>query len=566
MDNNNIDNRNNDKDNNNIKKSKTPIIVGFDPGLTVGIAILDLNGDLVYLNSFKEIAKSDIINIIMEHGNAVLIATDVEQVPKAVKKLASSLNAKTFSPKNDVPVSYKQEIVTNFLNNAGEFNFKNGNDNNSIGTNFHSSNSYVSSSSSSSVDAHGRDSLAAAIIAYNNYKKKLNQLERKFLEAKMDLNSIDKEDFINENFYEILNQAKSLLILDNPISEAISIVFKNYGIIDDESSVEDNNSKNNINNINNINNSFNDNSVGEANNQNQTNQNQINLLNNSNSSHSENSLFSDSDAGLVDDLDNDDIISMEEIVALEGKITKLKNINKSQEKLLKNQNKLIEDLKNKNKSSLENIDKKDEKIAKLEKELKELNLKESKAILKDKELASKIQLLKNIQNKYKEEKELRESLEEKLNKRLVLDDFDELSMFTPIKIIDSFTKSGLSEANNTFKLKKDDVIYLKSLKGGGSQTAKFIVDLGIKAIIKGTNNESFPSQAEEVFETEGVAILDENDLDIKFFDDYAVADSKELDGKLVNWSKKQEEKTTKKAEDNLLNVINEYRVERKREL
>nr|WP_156314740.1 DUF460 domain-containing protein [Methanobrevibacter arboriphilus] len=27
---------------------KTPIIVGFDPGLTVGLAILDLNGNLLF--------------------------------------------------------------------------------------------------------------------------------------------------------------------------------------------------------------------------------------------------------------------------------------------------------------------------------------------------------------------------------------------------------------------------------------------------------------------------------------------------------------------------------------
>ncbi|WP_225370553.1 hypothetical protein [Methanobrevibacter arboriphilus] len=60
-----------------------------------------------------------------------------------------------------------------------------------------------------SMDAHKRDSLSAAILAYKNYENKLNQLERKFLEAKINLNSIDKEDVVNENYYEILNQAKS---------------------------------------------------------------------------------------------------------------------------------------------------------------------------------------------------------------------------------------------------------------------------------------------------------------------------------------------------------------------
>lgn len=66
-------------------KAKNPIIVGFDPGLTVGLAILDLNGNLLFLDSFKEISKSEIITKIMELGRAILIATDVENPPKAVK-------------------------------------------------------------------------------------------------------------------------------------------------------------------------------------------------------------------------------------------------------------------------------------------------------------------------------------------------------------------------------------------------------------------------------------------------------------------------------------------------
>lgn len=524
-------------------KAKNPIIVGFDPGLTVGLAILDLNGNLLFLDSFKEISKSEIITKIMELGRAILIATDVENPPKAVKKLASSLNAKIFSPKSDISVSYKNEIVTDFLKNSAGFSIdSNSNANNNIGgnnnknsntnknsnnykstdfandSNRYSHSKYNPNSNHGSVDAHERDSLAAGIIAYNNYKNKLTQLERKFLEAKMDLNSIDKEDIINENYYEILNQAKSFLINDNPISDSITMAFEIYNLIDTEhddmvgahgEKIED------INDTNNINNKLN-----------------------------------------IEERGDD----------LEDTLYKLKNINKSQEKQIKNQDNLIKKLKNKNKSLSQDSSEKDEKIAKIEKDLNELKLKESKAILKDKEVASKIKLLKTIQLKYKEEKELRKSLEEKLNKRLKLDDFNELSIVTPIKIINSFTKNGLKEANHLFKLKRGDVIYLSSSEGGGSQTAKFITDLGIKAIILSKNNKNIPPQAEEVFENKEIPILNEDDLDIKFFDDYAVADSKILDGKISKWKEQSKEKIAEKAQDNLLNVINEYRLERKRDL
>jgi len=506
-------------------KAKNPIIVGFDPGLTVGLAILDLNGNLLFLDSFKEISKSEIIKKIMELGSAILIATDVENPSKAVKKLTSSLNAKIFSPKSDIPVSYKNEIVNDFLKNSTGFSIdSNSNANNNINGNTHNHNS-----NQGSVDAHERDSLAAGIIAYNNYKNKLTQLEKKFLEAKMDVNLIDKEDIINENYYEILNQAKSFLINDNPISDSIAMAFEIYGLIGTESNdMESFNSKNDdMNNINNHNDS-----------------NKTNNINNTNNK-----------IDIEEKYDN-----------LENTLHKLKNINKSQEKQIKNQDKLLEKLKNKNKSLSQELSEKNEKIAKIKKNLKKLELKESKAILKDKEVASKIKLLKTIQLKYKEEKELRKSLEEKLNKRLKLDDFNELSIVTPIKIIDSFTKNGLNEANHLFKLKRGDVIYLSSCEGGGSQTAKFIADLGIKAIILSKNNANIPPQAEEVFENEKIPILNEDDLDIKFFDDYGVADSKILDKMISRWKEQSKEKINKKAQNELLNVINEYRLERKRDL
>jgi hypothetical protein len=38
------------------------IIVGFDPGLTVGLAILDLEGKILFIGSFKEISRADVIS------------------------------------------------------------------------------------------------------------------------------------------------------------------------------------------------------------------------------------------------------------------------------------------------------------------------------------------------------------------------------------------------------------------------------------------------------------------------------------------------------------------------
>lgn len=81
------------------------------------------------------------------------------------------------------------------------------------------------------------------------------------------------------------------------------------------------------------------------------------------------------------------------------------------------------------------LNEKDQKIYLIGKNPKELKLKESKAILRDKKVASKIKLLKTIQKCIKKKKNL--------NKRLALDDSNELAIFTLIKITKLFTKMVL---------------------------------------------------------------------------------------------------------------------------
>lgn len=483
---------------------KTPIIVGFDPGLNVGIAILDLNSKLIFLNSFKEISKSEIINIIMNYGRAVLIATDVKQIPKAVKKLATSLNSKIYSPKNDIPVSYKNKIVNNYLKNINDFNFESSykfKKNQNISSNLEDLKSIT-------FDAHGRDSLAAAILAYKTYENKLNQLKKKFFQAKDKISS-------NNNYIEKLDQAKTLLINDVPISIAIDSVLQDVSI----------NEANNPDNLNDSTEVF-------------IEKKDYKKINKSNENFSENLDYS-----------NDELIS------------KLKLITKSQERQIKNQDKVIKNLSSKNKGLKKKINENDREINKLKNELKDLSKKYSKNLLKEKTIASKIQLLKTIQKKYLEEKEIRRSLEDKLKFRASFNEFLKSDELTPIKIVDSFTKESINKVSKLLEIKKGDVILLNSSEGGGSQTAKILADFDIKAIL---TYGIMPNQAEEIFEDENIPVVLANDLKIKFFNNFAVINTKILDNEIKKWKEHQKNKTLKKAQKKLLGVVGDYKAKRKR--
>lgn len=150
------------------KSSRTTkgIIVGYDPGLTVGIAILNLKGELISLDSFKEIRRSEIISHIIGHGNTVLVATDVYPAPKTVRKIATTLNSKIWSPYKDMSVESKIEIVDSFTDMRNSMNVP--------------------------QNAHERDALAAAVKTYKDHSKKFRQIEKRAEKLSITADMVDE--------------------------------------------------------------------------------------------------------------------------------------------------------------------------------------------------------------------------------------------------------------------------------------------------------------------------------------------------------------------------------------
>ncbi len=170
---------------NNLDKPDRPIIVGIDPGITTGIAIIDLEGNVLYLGSKKEMDRGDIISLIYSYGRPILLAVDVDIIPDMVKKLAGQINAEIYVPKEDMLVADKSILA---LKATGGEN---------------------------PDTTHERDALASAYKAFLNYKSKLSQVESYVEKIDIDLD-IDKikadvirgitiADAIDKQINEMLN-------------------------------------------------------------------------------------------------------------------------------------------------------------------------------------------------------------------------------------------------------------------------------------------------------------------------------------------------------------------------
>ncbi len=87
------------------------VLVGIDPGTTVGIAVMDLNGDIVDVFSQRDMTKADIIQYLSGFGIPVAFCADVYPIPHLVSKLAATFDAEVFSPRIELTKGDKRELA-----------------------------------------------------------------------------------------------------------------------------------------------------------------------------------------------------------------------------------------------------------------------------------------------------------------------------------------------------------------------------------------------------------------------------------------------------------------------
>jgi len=146
---------------NETEAKKKPLIIGIDPGIETGLAIIDLSLNVLHLESSKGLDRLDIIDKIYRYGIPALISVDKNPPPEGAKKLASMLGIQLFVPSESMDTEMKEKLIE-WLKKRKHIDL-------TINT------------------THERDALAAAIKAYKVYERKFIELERKLLEMDLDI-------------------------------------------------------------------------------------------------------------------------------------------------------------------------------------------------------------------------------------------------------------------------------------------------------------------------------------------------------------------------------------------
>ena len=93
---------------------KQLLIVGVDPGTTLGYAAIDIEGNIVKIHSGKNIDMGSLISDLIKLGKPLIVASDKEYNPDFVYRLAVKIGARVIGPDYDLKVDEKREMVKEY--------------------------------------------------------------------------------------------------------------------------------------------------------------------------------------------------------------------------------------------------------------------------------------------------------------------------------------------------------------------------------------------------------------------------------------------------------------------
>ena len=121
------------------------MIVGIDPGKTIAVACISLDGRFLGCAHKKFADDGWVVSTIEKHGTPSIIATDKKRIGEEIRKINAIFSSRIFAPEKDLTVEEKRLLTK-------------------------SANIY---------NQHELDAYAAAVKAYNTYSSKLKQAEHK---------------------------------------------------------------------------------------------------------------------------------------------------------------------------------------------------------------------------------------------------------------------------------------------------------------------------------------------------------------------------------------------------
>jgi len=127
-----------------------------------------------------------------------------------------------------------------------------------------------------------------------------------------------------------------------------------------------------------------------------------------------------------------------------------------------------------------------------------------------------------------------------------------------VKIIPHFTRESIVECFQRVSIKPGDIVLFEDASGGGPQTARMLIDWGVKAAIVDT---PLSHLSEEALTKAAIPVIDAKLVELQRVDEFAFISRKKLENQLQDFMKEVREKARREGEDQLVEMVERYKRE-----
>jgi predicted RNase H-like nuclease (RuvC/YqgF family) len=205
---------------------------------------------------------------------------------------------------------------------------------------------------------------------------------------------------------------------------------------------------------------------------------------------------------------------------------------------------------------------KDDALAGTKAKMERLKDKSSREVKRDHEIKIRDKEIERLRGLLRSERKYIKKLKHDLGHKKKAEKIEEIKGFRRLKTVEAFSKEAVIAASERWGIEKGDIVFIEDASGGGPNTADLLIDLGIEAIIAG--KEMSPAILEH-FNDRGLPVFSIEEIQIQRIDGIAFVNPDEVMAARARWAERIKTRQAERKAEWLESMIQEYRVERKKE-
>jgi predicted RNase H-like nuclease (RuvC/YqgF family) len=205
---------------------------------------------------------------------------------------------------------------------------------------------------------------------------------------------------------------------------------------------------------------------------------------------------------------------------------------------------------------------KDDALAGTRAKMERLKDKSSREVKRDHEIKIRDKEIERLRGILRSERKYIKKLKHDLGHKKKAENIEEIKGFRRLKTVEAFSKEKIMAASERWGIEKGDMVLIEDASGGGPNTADLLINREIEALIVGS--EMSPAILEH-FNDRGLPVFSANEVQIQRIDGIAFVNPDEVVAARARWAERMKTRQAEAKAEWLESMIQEYRVERKKE-